>query len=148
MPLYVCRRWKGVVTSLEGQELQWVRPVEAPRLPMPPADKPLMSHLILLLWADTRVQKEADVEEMALRPMMALCARALPPTRQGATAIEYALIASEVGAAVAATVYNLGSATQALYSHLVLDVLIRGQRTDDGRRITLLLFPYRLSCVI
>src|SRR5688572_2867665 len=22
MPLYVCRRWKGIVTALEGQELQ------------------------------------------------------------------------------------------------------------------------------
>jgi Flp pilus assembly pilin Flp len=36
----------------------------------------------------------------------------------GATAIEYALIASGIGAAVAATVYSLGSTTQGLYSHL------------------------------
>ena len=36
----------------------------------------------------------------------------------GATAIEYALIASGVGAAVAATVYSLGSTTQGLYAHI------------------------------
>ena len=26
MPLYVCRRWEGIVTPREGQELTWVRP--------------------------------------------------------------------------------------------------------------------------
>ena len=26
MPLYVCRRWQGTVTPLEGQTLAWVRP--------------------------------------------------------------------------------------------------------------------------
>ena len=35
---------------------------------------------------------------------------------QGATAIEYAMIAAGVGAAVAATVYSLGTATKGLYS--------------------------------
>ena len=35
---------------------------------------------------------------------------------QGATAIEYALIASGVAAAVAATVMSLGSATNALFA--------------------------------
>ena len=49
MPLYVCRRWKGVVTSLEGQELQWVKPLKLRDYPMPPADKPLIAHLIDLL---------------------------------------------------------------------------------------------------
>jgi 8-oxo-dGTP diphosphatase len=49
MPLYVCRRWKGFVTSLEGQELQWVKPLKLPNYPMPPADKPLVAHLIDLL---------------------------------------------------------------------------------------------------
>ena len=34
----------------------------------------------------------------------------------GATAIEYALIASGVGVAIAATVMSLGSATSALYA--------------------------------
>jgi 8-oxo-dGTP diphosphatase len=49
MPLYVCRRWKGVVTSAEGQELQWVRPLKMKDYPMPPADLPLIPHLIDLL---------------------------------------------------------------------------------------------------
>jgi Flp pilus assembly pilin Flp len=53
-----------------------------------------------------------------LRPIMALLRARLAADEQGATAIEYALIASGVGAAVAATVYNLGSTTQGLYSHL------------------------------
>jgi len=26
MPLYVCRRWQGTVTTLEGQTIAWVRP--------------------------------------------------------------------------------------------------------------------------
>ena len=49
MPLYVCRRWNGTVTSLEGQELQWVKPLKLSDYPMPPADKPLIAHLIDLL---------------------------------------------------------------------------------------------------
>jgi 8-oxo-dGTP diphosphatase len=49
MPLYVCRRWTGAVTSLEGQELQWVKPLKLRDYPMPPADKPLIAHLIDLL---------------------------------------------------------------------------------------------------
>jgi pilus assembly protein Flp/PilA len=53
-----------------------------------------------------------------LRPMLALLRERFTANEQGATAIEYALIASGVGAAVAATVYNLGSTTQGLYSHL------------------------------
>jgi Flp pilus assembly pilin Flp len=57
-------------------------------------------------------------KESQLRPIMALLRARLAADEQGATAIEYALIASGVGAAVAATVYNLGSTTQGLYSHL------------------------------
>jgi Flp pilus assembly pilin Flp len=53
-----------------------------------------------------------------LRPIMSLLRERLASNEQGATAIEYALIASGVGAAVAATVYNLGSTTQGFYSHL------------------------------
>jgi 8-oxo-dGTP diphosphatase len=49
MPLYVCRRWKGLVRAAEGQELQWVKPVKLRELPMPPADLPLIPHLIDLL---------------------------------------------------------------------------------------------------
>jgi 8-oxo-dGTP diphosphatase len=49
MPLYVCRRWEGTVTALEGQGPAWVRPNRLRDYPMPPADEPLVSHLMTLL---------------------------------------------------------------------------------------------------
>jgi 8-oxo-dGTP diphosphatase len=49
MPLYVCRRWQGTVSSQEGQKLAWVRPNRLKDYPMPPADIPLISHLTTLL---------------------------------------------------------------------------------------------------
>jgi 8-oxo-dGTP diphosphatase len=49
MPLYVCRRWEGTVTAREGQELAWVRANKLRDYPMPPADLPLIPHLIDLL---------------------------------------------------------------------------------------------------
>ena len=49
MPLYVCRRWEGMVTPREGQKLAWVRPNRLKEYPMPPADVPLISHLTTLL---------------------------------------------------------------------------------------------------
>ena len=38
MPLYVCRRWEGVVSAQEGQRVAWVRPNRLKDYPMPPAD--------------------------------------------------------------------------------------------------------------
>ncbi len=49
MPLYVCRRWEGIVRALEAQQLAWVRPNRLRDYPMPPADEPLVSHLMSLL---------------------------------------------------------------------------------------------------
>jgi 8-oxo-dGTP diphosphatase len=49
MPLYVCRRWDGMVTAREGQSLAWVRPNRLRDYPMPPADIPLIPHLTSLL---------------------------------------------------------------------------------------------------
>ncbi|WP_395016689.1 (deoxy)nucleoside triphosphate pyrophosphohydrolase [Dongia sp.] len=49
MPLYVCRRWKGVMRPREGQTLAWVRPLKLGDYPMPPADKPLIAMLQDLL---------------------------------------------------------------------------------------------------
>jgi 8-oxo-dGTP diphosphatase len=49
MPLYVCRRWEGAVTALEGQQLAWVKPNRLRDYEMPPADVPLVSHLMALL---------------------------------------------------------------------------------------------------
>ena len=49
MPLYVCRRWDGLVRAQEGQDLAWVRPNRLKDYPMPPADVPLIAHLTTLL---------------------------------------------------------------------------------------------------
>jgi 8-oxo-dGTP diphosphatase len=49
MPLYVCRRWEGIVTAQEGQQLACARPNRVRDYPMPPADEPLVSHLMGLL---------------------------------------------------------------------------------------------------
>jgi len=42
MPLYLCRRWKGIPRPREGQTLSWVRPARLSEYEMPPADKPLI----------------------------------------------------------------------------------------------------------
>ena len=49
MPLYICRRWDGDVASKEGQALKWVRVNKLRDYPMPPADIPLIPHLMDLL---------------------------------------------------------------------------------------------------
>ncbi len=49
MPLYVCLRWDGTMTAMEGQKLAWVRTNKLRDYPMPAADIPLISQLINLL---------------------------------------------------------------------------------------------------
>jgi 8-oxo-dGTP diphosphatase len=49
MPLYICRRWEGIVAAKEGQALAWVRPNRLRDYAMPPADIPLIPHLTTLL---------------------------------------------------------------------------------------------------
>jgi len=49
MPLFVCRRWSGLPHPREGQALEWVRPRKLREYPMPPADEPLIAHLIDLI---------------------------------------------------------------------------------------------------
>jgi 8-oxo-dGTP diphosphatase len=49
MPLYVCRRWHGLVMAREGQRLAWVRAERLDRYAMPAADKPLIPALKDLL---------------------------------------------------------------------------------------------------
>jgi 8-oxo-dGTP diphosphatase len=49
MPLYVCRRWEGIAAAREGQKLKWVRSNDLRNYSMPPADEPLIPHLINLL---------------------------------------------------------------------------------------------------
>jgi 8-oxo-dGTP diphosphatase len=49
MPLYICRRWEGMVIAREGQALAWVRANKLRDYPMPAADIPLIPHLMDLL---------------------------------------------------------------------------------------------------
>ena len=49
MPLYICRRWEGLVVAREGQNLAWVRANKLRDYPMPAADVPLIPHLQDLL---------------------------------------------------------------------------------------------------
>jgi len=49
MPLYVCRKWEGLVSAKEGQQLVWAYPNRLREYKMPPADEPLVSHLTTLL---------------------------------------------------------------------------------------------------
>lgn len=49
MPLFICRRWEGIATAREGQELAWVASRRLRDYPMPPADLPLIPHLVDLL---------------------------------------------------------------------------------------------------
>ncbi len=51
MPLYVCRRWEGMVIAQEHAALKWVRPSQLRDFPMPPADEPLIPALIDLVGA-------------------------------------------------------------------------------------------------
>jgi 8-oxo-dGTP diphosphatase len=51
MPLYICRRWDGLVQARERQALKWVRPRQLREHDMPPADEPLIPALIDLLGA-------------------------------------------------------------------------------------------------
>ncbi|MDX1486475.1 MAG: (deoxy)nucleoside triphosphate pyrophosphohydrolase [Alphaproteobacteria bacterium] len=49
MPLYGCRRWDGIASPQEGQEIRWVHPNRLATLAMPPADAPLVQALRDLL---------------------------------------------------------------------------------------------------
>lgn len=49
MPLYICRKWEGILYPKEEQEMKWVRPGDLYNLEMPAADKPLIYSLIDLL---------------------------------------------------------------------------------------------------
>jgi len=45
MPLYLCRRWEGMVQAKEHSALAWVEPMRLADYPMPPADGPLVAYL-------------------------------------------------------------------------------------------------------
>lgn len=49
MPLFLCRRWEGIIAPREGQKTVWVKPgdlgTQDGLYPMPPADIPLIAPL-------------------------------------------------------------------------------------------------------
>ena len=45
MPLYLCRKWGGLIIPQEGQQTKWVRPNDLGGYEMPPADIPLVAML-------------------------------------------------------------------------------------------------------
>ena len=49
MPLFLCRRWTGVVQTRQHEAHAWVRPNQMAGYPMPPADAPLVAWLRDLL---------------------------------------------------------------------------------------------------
>jgi 8-oxo-dGTP diphosphatase len=49
MPLFICRKWEGMVQQREHAALKWVRPKQLRDYPMPPADEPLIPALIDIL---------------------------------------------------------------------------------------------------
>ena len=48
MPLFACRKWRGVPQPQEGQTLKWIRKQDLRSYPMPAADIPLIP--ILFYW--------------------------------------------------------------------------------------------------
>ncbi len=45
MPLFLCRRWEGLIQAREHAALRWLKASELNDLPMPPADAPLTAYL-------------------------------------------------------------------------------------------------------
>ena len=45
MPVFACRKWDGIVSPKEGQQLAWVHAKDLKSYPMPAADIPLISVL-------------------------------------------------------------------------------------------------------
>lgn len=47
--LYACRKWRGTPEARHAAALSWLRPLELHRLDMPPADRPLIGLLEVLV---------------------------------------------------------------------------------------------------
>ena len=45
MPLFLCRRWEGIVQPQENQRVVWVRPKDLGNYQVPPADVSLIAQL-------------------------------------------------------------------------------------------------------
>lgn len=46
MPLFVCYKWVGPIIPNEGQNYAWVNLENLRDYPMPPADEPLLNHIL------------------------------------------------------------------------------------------------------
>lgn len=49
LPLFICRRWKGIMQPMMGQKTKWVKAKNLKDYAMPPADIPLIPSLIEIL---------------------------------------------------------------------------------------------------
>ncbi len=49
MPLFICRKWEGIPSARESQQMKWVPANQLRDYEMPPADAPLIPALIDLL---------------------------------------------------------------------------------------------------
>jgi 8-oxo-dGTP diphosphatase len=56
MPLFICYKWTGPIVANEGQAYAWVYPENLRDYPMPPADEPLLDHILkfMVLKLDTK----------------------------------------------------------------------------------------------
>jgi pilus assembly protein Flp/PilA len=66
----------------------------------------------------TKSKTPGKRRKSTLRLHLSVLRRCVAKDQDGATAIEYALIASGIGAAVAATVWSLGTTTAGFYQSL------------------------------
>jgi len=66
----------------------------------------------------TKSQPAGPMRRFSLLLRVAMLGKRGAGSEDGATAIEYAMIAAGVGAAVAATVYSLGTTTAGLYQSI------------------------------
>lgn len=56
--VFICREWRGVPAGLQAAELKWLRASELHDLEMPPADRPLIALLEILLQGSGGAQPE------------------------------------------------------------------------------------------
>ena len=63
----------------------------------------------------SKPENAKPTERLSLRATMRLMRETLPHDEQGATAIEYAMVAAGISVAIVAAVSKLGSSTASLY---------------------------------
>ena len=117
MPLYVCQRWEGFVEGRESTAAQ-----------MGAAARTAQLSDAARRWNDDLASDDAVMDPgqpEGPRTMSKLDKTCRPPALAlrflrddgGATAIEYAIIASGIAVAIAATIVTLGSSVSSLYSN-------------------------------